>query len=714
MALAIERALMTVWPGRPHPLGATWDGSGVNFALFSAHATRVELCLFDREGRREIARLALPEYTDEVWHGYLPEAYPGLLYGYRVHGPYEPAAGHRFNPNKLLLDPYAKALRGQLRWSDAHYAYRLSSGREDLSFDRRDNAGGMPKCAVVDDAYTWGDDQPPGVPWGETITYEAHVRGMTIRHPGVPAHLRGTFAGLGHPAVIDHLLRLGITAIELMPVQAFVQDRRLLAQGLANYWGYNPIAFFAPEQRYLAGGAIGEFKTMVKRFHNAGIEVLLDVVYNHTAEGDHLGPTLSFRGIDNATYYRLRPDNPRLYVDDTGCGNTVDMSHARVLELVTDSLRYWVEQMHVDGFRFDLAATLGREAGGFDPNGGFFDAIRQDRVLGGVKLIAEPWDLGPGGYQIGNFPPGWVELNDRFRDVVRQYWRGDEAMLPELAARLTGSADLFDRRGRRASTSVNKVTSHDGFTLHDVVSYDQKHNEANGENNRDGHNANYSWNHGVEGPTKDPAIKALRERQQRNLLATLLLAQGTPMLLGGDELGRTQNGNNNAYCQDNEINWLNWEQLTDAGQVLSAFVQRLIAVRKAHPVLRRSRFLHGRERSPDGVKDITWFSPSGREKTAEQWQDRQARCLGLMLNGRAGSDRTPDGRPANDDVLLIILNAYHDVVPFTLPSIPGAVGWRRLLDTTEPALAEDSTVRPPMQPFSVPGRSLVLFVGQPD
>ena len=457
-------ALMTLWPGRPHPLGATWDGSGVNFALFSAHATQVELCLFDREGRREIARVALQEYTDEVWHGYLPEAYPGLLYGYRVHGPYEPAAGHRFNPNKLLLDPYARALRGQLRWSDAHYAFRVGSGREDLSFDRRDNVGNMPKCAVVDDAYTWGDDQPPGVPWGETIAYEAHVRGMTMRHPGVPAHLRGTFAGLGHPAVIDHLLKLGVTAIELMPVQAFVQDRRLLAQGLANYWGYNPIGFFAPEPRYLAGGAIGEFKTMVKRFHNAGIEVILDVVYNHTAEGDHLGPTLSFRGIDNATYYRLRPDNPRLYVDDTGCGNTLDMSHARVLELVTDSLRYWVEQMHVDGFRFDLATTLGREAGGFDPNGGFFDAIRQDRVLGGVKLIAEPWDLGPGGYQVGNFPPGWFELNDRFRDVVRQYWRGDEAMLPELARapdRLGGSV-----RPARAARLDQRQQGHFARRLH--------------------------------------------------------------------------------------------------------------------------------------------------------------------------------------------------------------------------------------------------------
>jgi isoamylase len=706
-------ARTTVWPGRPHPLGATWDGSGVNFALFSAHATTVELCLFDREGRREIERIPLPEYTDEVWHGYLPEAYPGLLYGYRVHGPYEPAAGHRFNPNKLLIDPYARALKGQLHWSDAHYAYRVGSGREDLSFDRRDNARGMPKCAVVDDAYTWGDDQPPGVPGGETITYETHVRGMTMRHPRIPEQLRGTFAGLGHPAIINHLLKLGVTAIELLPVHAFVQDRHLLARGLTNYWGYNSIGFFAPEPRYLAGGAIGEFKTMVKRFHNAGIEVILDVVYNHTAEGSHTGPTLSFRGIDNATYYRLRPDNPRFYLDDTGCGNTIDMSHARVLQLVTDSLRYWVEQMHVDGFRFDLATTLGREATGFDPNGGFFDAIRQDRVLGGIKLIAEPWDLGPGGYQVGNFPPGWFELNDRFRDVVRQFWRGDEGMLPELAARLTGSADLFERRGRRAWTSINKVTSHDGFTLQDVVSYNHKHNAANGEKNNDGHNANYAWNHGVEGPSDDPAMLTLREQQKRNMLATLLLAQGTPMLLGGDEFGRTQGGNNNAYCQDNEINWFNWAEIGEQGRVLTGFVRRLIALRKAHPVLRRTRFLHGNERSPAGVKDITWFSPSGREKTAEQWQDRHARCLGLMLNGRAGSYRAPDGRPANDGVLLIVFNAYHDVVPFTLPPITGGAGWRRLLDTTEPALSDDRTLHEVGQPFSVPGRSLVLFACQP-
>ncbi len=709
----MANARSAVWPGWPHPLGATWDGSGVNFALFSANATKVELCLFDREGRREIERIVLPEYTDEVWHGYLPEAYPGMLYGYRVHGPYEPTAGHRFNPHKLLIDPYAKMLRGQLHWSDAHFGYRPGSPREDLSFDRRDNARGMPKCVVIDGAYTWGADHPPMIPWGETISYETHVRGMTMRHPEVPEPLRGTFAGLGQAAVIDHLVKLGVTAIELLPIHAFVQDRHLLAQGLTNYWGYNSIGFFAPEPRYLAGGAVGEFKTMVKRFHNAGIEVILDVVYNHTAEGNQLGPTLSFRGIDNATYYRLVPDNPRLYINDTGTGNTINMSHARVLQLVTDSLRYWVEEMHVDGFRFDLAATLGRETYGFDPNGAFFSAIRQDRVLGGVKLIAEPWDIGPGGYQVGNFPPGWFELNDRFRDVVRQYWRGDEGMLPELAARITASSDLFERRGRRAWTSVNKITSHDGFTLKDVVSYNDKHNEANGEGNRDGHNANYSWNHGVEGPTDDPAIETLRAQQMRNLMATLLLAQGTPMLLGGDEFGRSQGGNNNAYCQDSEIAWFDWEGIGEEGWLLTEFTRRLIALRKAHPVLRRTGFLHGREVSDKNVKDITWISPFGTEKTAQQWQDKLARCIGVMLNGRAGHYRTPEGHTADDDVLLIVMNAYHDVVPFTLPKVAGGGGWRRLLDTTEPALAEDPQVYQAEKPFTVQGRSLILFVCQP-
>jgi len=700
----------TVFPGRPHPLGATWDGSGVNFALFSANATRVELCIFDMEGRREIDRVALPEYTDEVFHGYLPEAYPGLLYGYRVHGPYEPGAGHRFNPNKLLLDPYAKALTGHLRWSDAHFGYRVGSPREDLSFDRRDNARGMPKCKVVDDAFTWGDDQPPAVPWGEIIIYETHVRGTTMRHPMVPEHLRGTFAALAHPAVVDHLVRLGITSVQLLPVHAFVQDRHLLQKGLANYWGYNSIGFFAPEPRYLLAGAVGEFKTMVRRLHAAGIEVILDVVYNHTAEGDHMGPTLSFKGIDNATYYRLLPDQPRYYINETGTGNTINMTHPRVLQMVCDSLRYWVEEMHVDGFRFDLAATLGREAHGFDPSGGFFDAIRQDKVLGGIKLIAEPWDIGPGGYQVGNFPPGWFELSDRFRDCTRRYWKGDEGMLPELGARIAGSADLFEHRGRRAWTSVNKVTSHDGFTLADAVSYNEKHNEANGENNQDGHSPNFTWNHGVEGPTDDPKIIALRERTKRNLLATLLLSQGTPLLLGGDEFGRTQQGNNNAYCQDNEISWFDWEGITERDRALIAFVRRLIRLRREHPVLRRTRFLHGREASQDGVKDITWFDTKGAEMTPERWHDPHNRCIAVMLNGKAGDYRTPYGASAEDGVLLIAMNAHHETVPFVLPAVPGGRGWRLVL-STENALGEgDDALHPPGDAFSLSSRSCALLM----
>ena len=699
----------TVWPGRPHPLGATWDGSGVNFALFSAHATKVELCLFDHDGWREIDRVTLPEYTDEVFHGYLPEAYPGLLYGYRVHGPYEPTAGHRFNPSKLLIDPYAKALQGHLRWTDAHFSYRIGSPREDLSFDRRDNARGMPKCRVVDDAFTWGGDQPPRIPEGDTITYETHVRGMTMRHPEIPEYVRGTFAALGHPGIVEHLQRLGVTSVELLPVHAFLQDRRLVQQGLANYWGYNSLAFFAPEPRYLVAGAIGEFKTMVRRLHSAGIEVILDVVYNHTAEGNHLGPTLSFRGIDNASYYRLLPDNPRFFIDDTGCGNTINMTHPRVLQLVTDSLRYWVEEMHVDGFRFDLAATLGREPYGFDPSGGFFDTMRQDRVLGGVKLIAEPWDIGPGGYQVGNFPPGWYELNDRFRDCVRRFWKGDEGVLPELASRLAGSADLFERRGRRAWTSVNKITSHDGFTLEDLVSYNDKHNEANGEGNRDGHNANYSWNHGVEGPTDDPQILALRARTRRNLLATLFLAQGTPMLLGGDELGRTQGGNNNAYCQDNEISWFDWQADPNAHADLISFVCRMIAIRKAHPVFRRTRFLHGNEVSAAGVKDITWWAPGGGEMQHEHWADPHGRCIGMMLDGKAGVYRTLDGKPAEDGVLLVVMNAFHDVVPFELPPVAGPVRWNRLLDTTVMAMDHDGPMMRSGDVFEVPGRSLHLL-----
>ncbi|HEY5638177.1 MAG TPA: glycogen debranching protein GlgX, partial [Burkholderiales bacterium] len=547
-----------VWPGRAYPRGATWDGEGVNFALFSEHAEKVELCLFDESGRRERQRIELRERTDEVWHCYLPEARPGQAYGWRVHGPYRPEDGQRFNPNKLVLDPYAKELVGTVRWSDALYGYTVGHKREDLAFDRRDSAAFMPKCRVIDQAFTWGDDRRPDVPWNDTVIYELNVRGFTMRHPEVPGAQRGTYAGLGSAPAIEYLKRLGVTTVELMPVHAFVDDRFLFERGLRNYWGYSTLGFFAPEPRYSASGSSKEFKTMVKTLHSAGLEVIIDVVYNHSCEGNQLGPTLSFRGLDNASYYRLSENSRRHYHDVTGCGNTLNLEHPRVLQMVMDSLRYWVEEMHVDGFRFDLASALARKGDEVERWGGFFSVIRQDPVLNRVKLIAEPWDLGAGGYQVGNFPLGWTEWNDRYRDGMRAYWKGDGGVIDEFARRLTGSSDLYGREGRRPHASINFVAAHDGFTLADVVSYNDKHNEANGEDNRDGHNHNLSWNCGVEGPTDDPAIRALRERQKRNLLATLFLSQGVPMLLAGDERGRTQQGNNNAYCQDNEISWLDW------------------------------------------------------------------------------------------------------------------------------------------------------------
>src|SRR5689334_19786482 len=533
-------ASYSVWPGWPYPLGATWDGEGVNFALYSEHGEKVELCVFDEKGRRELQRITLPEHTDQVWHCYLPEARPGMLYGYRVHGPYRPEQGHRFNPNKLLLDPYAKSIVGALNWSDAHFGYRVGHEKADLSFDRRDSAHGMPRCRVVDAAFTWGDDRRPAVPWHETVIYELHVRGFTMRHPDVPPKLRGTYAGLATPPVIEYLRRLGVTAVELMPVHTFVNDRYLVQKGLRNYWGYNSIGYFAPESCYSSSGNIAEFKTMVKTLHTAGIEVILDVVYNHTAEGNHLGPTLCFRGIDNASYYRLEPGDPRHYTDFTGCGNTLNMLSPRALQLIMDSLRYWVTEMHVDGFRFDLASALARELHEVDRLGAFFDIIRQDPVVSQVKLIAEPWDLGEGGYQVGNFPVGWAEWNDKYRDTMRAYWKGDGGLIGEFAQRLTGSSDLYEASGRRPHASINFVTAHDGFTLHDVVSYNQKHNEANLEDNRDGHDHNLSCNYGVEGETEDAAVCAVRARQQRNFLATLLLSQGVPMLQAGDEISRTQ------------------------------------------------------------------------------------------------------------------------------------------------------------------------------
>jgi len=699
--------------GLPFPLGATWNGLGVNFALFSANATKVELCLFDSDGEREIERIALPEFTDEVWHGFLPDARPGTIYGYRVYGPYEPENGHRFNANKLLLDPYAKALQGRLKWNPALFGYAMGSG-DDLTFDKRDSAVFMPKCRVVDPAFTWGDDRPLRISWERTIIYEVHVRDYTKLHPGVPEELRGTFRGLTEPAVLDYLRSLGVTAVELLPIQTFVDDSYLLDKGLSNYWGYNTISFFAPARRYanVPDFAFAEFKEMVARFHDAGIEVILDVVYNHTAEGNELGATLSFKGIDNASYYRL-PEQRRYYINDTGTGNTLNLSHPRVLQMVTDSLRYWVQEMHVDGFRFDLGTILAREPYGFDEGGGFLDSCRQDAILSSVKLITEPWDCGPGGYQVGGFPPGWAEWNDRFRDTVRAFWKGDDGTLPELATRVTASGDLFNRRGRKPWASVNFITAHDGFTLNDLLSYNDKHNEANGEDNRDGHSDNRSWNHGIEGPTDDPDIAELRERQKRNMLSVLLLSQGTPMMLAGDEFGRTQQGNNNAYCQDNEISWTDWDH-HERGELLTRFVQRLTHLRNRYAVLRRNRFLTGEWNEEQGIKDATWLAPRGAEMSLEQWQESSAKCVGLLLDGRAQSSGIP--KRGSEATLLLVVNAHHDVVVFELPDVRGGRDWLRLVDTNLPEEDEDleDALRFEFKhSYEVTGHSLLLFLLRP-
>ena len=693
--------------GRPFPLGATWDGLGVNFAIFSANATKVELCLFDDDGVTERERIELPEYTDEVWHGYLPEARPGTVYGFRVHGPYEPEAGHRFNANKLLIDPYAKQLVGNLEWGPELFGYQLDHADKDLSFNDQDSAHLMPKCRVIDPAFTWGSATHPMVPWERTITYEMHVKGFTKLNTRIPEAERGTFAGLAHARVAEYLRALGVTSAELLPIHAFVDDSYLIEKGLKNYWGYNSLAFFAPAPRYLQTPFVNEFKEMINQFHNAGIEVILDVVYNHTAEGNELGPTLSQKGIDNANYYRLLPDQKRYYINDTGTGNTVNLSHPRVLQMVADSLRYWVNEMRVDGFRFDLATILAREPHGFDEGGGFLDVCRQDPVLSRVKLIAEPWDIGPGGYQVGQFPPGWAEWNDKFRDTVRSYWKGDDGVLPEFARRISGSGDLFNSRGRKPWASVNFITAHDGFNLNDLVSYNDKHNEANGEDNNDGHSNNHSWNHGVEGPTDDPEIQELRERQKRNMLATLLLSQGTPMILAGDEFGHTQDGNNNSYAQDNEINWLDWNNISKDGRALQEFTRKLIAVRRAYPILHRGRFLVGEYNEELDVKDVTWLSPTGDEMAQEQWDDEAAKCFGMLLDGRA----QPTGikKRGDDATLLIITNSYHDVVEFTLPEVPEGKRWVCLIDTNTP----DRTDVPSFkfgEVFEVTGRSLLVFV----
>ena len=697
--------------GLPHPLGATWDGEGVNFALFSAHASRVEICLFDERGERETARIELPEYSNEIWHGYLPGVTPGTIYGYRVHGPYEPEQGHRFNPNKLLLDPYARGHFGELEWDPAVFGYQMESG-DDTTFDERDSAPFMPKCVVVDPNFDWqGEPQGRAVPWDRTILYETHLRGFTKLHPVVPQAHRGTYKGLGTKAVVDYIKSLGVTSVELLPIHTFINDSHLLERGLANYWGYNTIGFFAPDPRYAheREQTLREFKEMVARLHDAGLEVILDVVYNHTAEGNERGPTLSFKGIDNASYYRLMPDQQRYYINDTGTGNTLNLSHMRVIQLVTDSLRYWVSETHVDGFRFDLGTILAREPNGFDNQSGFLKACCQDPVLAAVKLIAEPWDCGPGGYQVGGFPPGWAEWNDKFRDTVRDFWRG-AAPASALAPRLAASADCFNHRGRKPWACINFVAAHDGFTINDLATYNDKHNEANGEDNNDGSSDNRSWNCGAEGPTDDAAINALRERQIKNLLATLLLSQGTPMLLAGDEFGRTQHGNNNAYCQDSEISWLDWN-IVEKGHSLIRFVQRLTELRGHYPILRRSRFLTGEYNEELALKDVTWINASGAEMRAEDWDDGNMHCFGMLMDGRA----QPTGihRRGEDATLLLVLNAHHDLVDFTLPQTAGSRQWSLLVDTNlaaDPAPGSYATG----DSYGATGRSVLLFALRAD
>ncbi len=684
--------------GAPHPLGATWDGRGTNFALFSANAAKVELCLFDSQGRRELERLALPERTEDVWHGYLADVVPGQLYGYRVHGPYEPERGLRFNAHKLLIDPYAKKLAGRLVWSDAHFGYRTGHARADLSFDRRDNARGMPKSVVLDEAFTWGADRRPDVPWEDTIIYEAHVKGLTQQREDVPPALRGTFRALGTPAIIDHLKRLGVTAIELLPIHAFVDDRNLVLRGLSNYWGYNTIGFFAPEPRYAPDNPLDAFRSTVSRLHDAGIEIILDVVYNHTAEGNHLGPTLSFRGIDNTSYYWLLPNQPRYYDNFTGCGNSLNLTHPRVLQLVMDSLRYWVEVCHVDGFRFDLATTLARSPDGFDGGAAFFAAVRQDPMLAEAKLIAEPWDIGPGGYQVGAFPTGWSEWNDRYRQTLRRYWAGQGSLIGEVSGRMTGSADLFNHHGRGPRSSINHVTVHDGFTLADLVSYANKHNEANGEDNRDGSDDDASTNCGVEGPTDDPAIVALRRQLRRNQLACLLLAQGVPLVLAGDEVGNSQGGNNNAYCQDNPIGWVDWSGLGRQGEDMTELIAQLASLRRAYPQLRSRRWVEGRR--ADGSFGVLWLTPQAAEMTETDWNFPDGRFLAYMLGP------LQPAQPA----LFIVLNAAAETIEATFPKIAEYSRWLPVLDTVN--RIEAGREHASGTSVVVPPRSILVFSGE--
>ena len=674
---------MRVWRGKPYPLGATWDGKGVNFALFSENATGVELCLFNGpDDATESHHIQVRERTNQVWHCYLPDIRPGQLYGYRVHGPYKPEEGHRFNPAKLVLDPYVKAISGEIKWSDAIFPYKVGGPNEDAEIDQSNSAGGMPKCVVIDDAFSWGGDRRPEIPWNRTVIYETHVKGMTIKHPDVPEKFRGTYLGLCADAMIDHFLSLGVTSVELLPVHEFVNDRGLVEKGLTNYWGYNSIGFFAPDVRYSTSGLgnqVYEFKSMVRTFHAAGIEVILDVVYNHTAEGNHMGPMLSFKGIDNKAYYRLVPDDARHYYDFTGTGNSLNMQHPRTLQLVLDSLRYWVTEMHVDGFRFDLAPVLARELMEMDRLSAFFDIIQQDPVLSTVKLIAEPWDVGPGGYQVGNFPVGWAEWNGKYRDAIRKLWKGEHGTIPEAASRLSGSADIYKGSDRQAYASVNFVVAHDGFTLHDLVSYEQKHNEANGENNQDGANDNASRNWGAEGPTDDEGILDIRYRMMKNFIATLAFSQGVPMLAHGDEIARTQQGNNNVYAQDSELSWMNWE-LTDRQKDLLEFTRKVFAIRHLNPVLRRRTFFRG-EVVSSGVKDLTWVRPDGQEMTEGEWNNAGNLALGMLVHGEATDDTDDRGRPIRGDTMLLILNNGDGDLHFTLPQLQGEGVWVQLIDS---------------------------------
>ncbi len=696
---------MKVWPGIPYPLGATYDGAGTNFSLFSGIAEKVELCLFDSQGRE--TRVELPEVTGHCWHGYFPGVEPCQHYGFRVHGPWQPEAGHRCNPAKLLMDPYAKAVDGQIQWDEALFPYNFSQGPD--SRNDRDSAPFMPRSVVHEPSFDWGGDQLLRRPWHETVIYETHVKGFTIRHPDIPEKIRGTYAGMGHPAAIEHLQKLGITAVEIMPVHYFIHDKHLVDKGLRNYWGYNSIGFFAPHSEYASGNkpgaVVAEFKQMVKNLHQAGLEVILDVVYNHTGEGNHLGPVLSFKGIDNAYYYRTMADDPRYYMDYTGTGNSLNMRHPHVLQLLMDSLRYWVMEMHVDGFRFDLASTLARELHDVDKLSSFFDLIQQDPVISQVKLIAEPWDVGEGGYQVGNFPPVWSEWNGKYRDCVRDFWAGRDQTLGEFAYRLTGSPDLYADDSRQPFASINFVTAHDGFTLRDLVSYDHKHNEANGEDNNDGHNDEGSWNCGVEGPTDDQEVLALRARQQRNFLATLILSQGVPMLLGGDEMGRTQQGNNNAYCQDNEISWYDWD---NADRDLLAFTGKLISYFHEHPVFRRRRWFHGREIHGLEITDIAWFNHLGEQMSEEDWGQDFAKSLGVYLNGGAIPNPNPKGEPVTDDSFYLIFNAHYEELNFTLPPDTWGGSWLVEMDTLRGWLEEEKLLEAG-QEIAVAARCMVVL-----